>query len=535
MLFAMDDAADESEKITIRCPNCTQRFKVTHDFMGRMVECGGCDGRFRVSESVVVRVKKFYPGENRDPALERFSRIPMKSGPMPKFQAAPMVSDVDVQREVQTFSPLRLLLGIVAVALIVGVGLLMVLGGEPGRVLDGAPFSKRMLLAGFTGLLASVLLVAANPFAKSKAILGGLVGLGTLLALPFFFKSGLPDETRDPALVTSGNTPVEPEVVDPLAAMKDEMTYSKLEEAISNYGPSGQKDGVTAVGVWLRDVREYNKDLIVKYLIRVTGAGPKSWAYSRPPADYLVVLHDVNPDVKAIARFCERFGKLGRVVDELQVVEVSVDNQRFVGGPLEKLSDPEDPAFYDLNRRELESIDPDRVAQAVNRLAGASPDQHRKDIASRFRELLETGDTKLRSHLSRALAVWGQEGDGSVEAVNKAAQDVARKGEPVPRPMIEYLVKAGDQSAIDFIHSLWVENPGDWEALYGDLGNAIEAPVIEALDEPSMLLKMSAIRLLGRVGGGKSLAKLRSVRDSGTTREVRAQVDQAISSIESRR
>lgn len=529
----MDIASDDSGKITIRCPKCTQRFKVGPDFMGKMVECGGCDERFRVSEDVVVRARKFYPGEHRDPALERFSRVPMKSGPMPQFQPAQVYGGGE-GRPVQTFSPLRLVVGIVAVLFVVLVGLLFIVGGGPGQLLDGASMTKRLVLAAFTGVIALCLLVAANPYARKKGLAGGLVSLAVLLSLPFVFRTGLPDPRRTVG-VDAGPVPVvaEPLPLDPHAAMKEEMTYSKLQEAITEYGPDGVKDGVTAIGVWLRDVREYNKDLIVKYLIRSTQAGDKSWAYSRPPSDYLVVLHGVKPDVKAVAAVCERFGEVGRVVDELNVVEVNVDNQRFVAGSLSKLGDPKDPAFFDLNLRELQSIDQDRVEQAVKRLATVEPVRYRTDIAARLRELLETGDKDLRSDLARALAVWSQPGDGSIEAVHEAAAEIDRKGGEVPRPMIEFLVKGGDSRAIDFIHGLWLERPGDWEALYGDLGSTIEEPVIEALDADSLLLRVSAIRLLERVGTDKSLAPLERVRE-GAQGEIRTQIEQALAAIRKR-
>ncbi|GAA5483148.1 hypothetical protein [Haloferula sargassicola] len=533
----MDEAEQESETITIRCPKCTQRFKVPPDYMGKMVECGGCDERFRVTEEVAVRARRFYPGEHRDPRLEHFSRVPMKSGPMPKFQPAPNLSGGQAGRQVETFSPVRLMLGIAAVAFIVLVGFILVSGGAPGRVLDGASMTERLVLAGFTGILATVLLVLANPWARKKGLLGGLAGLAVLLALPFLIKDGLPDPGRsqvEAAGSAPGPAPASDPLADPYAAMKEEMTYSKLAEAISAYGPDGVEDGATAMGVWLRDVREYNKDLIVKFLIRGTHADAKSWAYSRPPSDYLVVLHGVSPDIKPLRKLCERFGKVGRVVEELQVVEVTVDNQRFVAGPLAKLADPDDPAFYELNRRELESIDPQRVARAVKRLANSPAKLYRPDIAARFRELLAIDDDDMRSDLARGLMVWADPGDGSAEAVHDAARRIAAAGDEVPRPMIEFLVQQHDERAIPFIHELWLKQPRDWEALYGDLGRPIEETVMTALDEDSMLLRMSAIRLLGRVGGARSLAALQQLR-SGSAGEIRAQIEQAIASIQNRR
>ncbi len=63
--------------LIIRCPMCGQRFKVAEDLRGRTVECGGCEHRFRINDDVVVRGKKFYPGERKDPSLNRFQRVPL--------------------------------------------------------------------------------------------------------------------------------------------------------------------------------------------------------------------------------------------------------------------------------------------------------------------------------------------------------------------------------------------------------------------------------------------------------------------------
>jgi hypothetical protein len=49
----------------------------------------------------------------------------------------------------------------------------------------------------------------------------------------------------------------------------------------------------------------------------------------------------------------------------------------FIEGPIEKLSNKQDPAFYELNKRELESIDLERAKRAVQRLAEAEPKIYR--------------------------------------------------------------------------------------------------------------------------------------------------------------
>lgn len=538
MLSPMEEIDDlEPETIAIRCPGCSQRFRISPNLAGKMVECGSCDERFRVTEEVIIRSKKFYPGEHRDASLQRFSRVPIKSVPNPDFEAAPQLADpASTAREIQTFSPLKLVLGIAAVLLVVLAGLLLMAGGHPGGPLDGAGLVRRLTLSGFTGLIATVLLVLANPAAKGKGFAGGMACLLVLLGLPLVFTEGRPDQVPDgppPVVRDTPPTRIEPQDGG-LEAVKEEMRYGKLAEAIAEYGPSGVRDGRTAVGVWLRDVREFNKDIIVKYLISTSGADDRSWAYTRPPADYLVILHGVDPDLAKIERITQRFGIVGRVIEELQVVEVKVDNKRFEAGPSGKLSDPENPSFYQLNLRELESIDAGRAGQAVKRLSSVEPRLLRSDIVNRLQQLMIHADVELRDDIAKALAVWAQPGDGSVEVVREAFSETLEEQEEVPRSIVEFLVSRGDEESLPLLHRLWAAEPGDWEALYGDMGAGIEPDVLGHLGDEDLNLVASAIRLLGRVGTSKSLPDLQAALDKAHG-ELASLLTQSIQSIERRK
>src|SRR5690606_7199246 len=104
-------------------------------------------------------------------------------------------------------SPLRLILGLAAVIVIVVSALILMLGGGPGGMIDGAPLGKRLALAAFAGAVAAALLVGANPRARVRAVLGGVLAAGFLVSLPFFFRQGerlpegiglVPAVSRDP-------------------------------------------------------------------------------------------------------------------------------------------------------------------------------------------------------------------------------------------------------------------------------------------------------------------------------------------------
>ena len=134
----MDDPHAEAEKLAIRCPGCGQRFKVGVELRDRRVECGTCEHRFRVNEEVIVRSKKFYPGERRDRSLDRFSRVPKTiASAQTTFQTV-QYSEEPPRAAIEPTSPLRVICGFIAISAAIIVALMLVFGGSAGGVLFGA-------------------------------------------------------------------------------------------------------------------------------------------------------------------------------------------------------------------------------------------------------------------------------------------------------------------------------------------------------------------------------------------------------------
>jgi len=538
----MDDRHSDPEKLPIRCPGCGQRFKVGLELKDRMVECGTCEHRFRVNDEVVVRQKKFYPGERRDTSLERFSRVP-KGTPLPSNFQTIQYSPDPVQSDVQPASPVRLVFGFVAVAAVVIVALILAFGGSPGGMLDGAAQSKRLALAGFTALIAAIFLIAANPRARMQAIFGAIVSAALLLSLPFIF--------------TEGNKPVEaaegldgesspgnhggdksfPSAGENIDGLKNEIGCEPLEREIAKLADNPATAGRSAAGVWLREVREYQKRQIESYIERVTGADPDSSHMYPRTGGYLMVVSGVTEDLAELARLCERFGEVKRIIDPLRVIEVTVDDRKFVEGDFKKLTDREDPAYYELNRRELESIDLERAKNAVIRLAEAEPRLYRTDIIRRMQQLLKEADPQttlggeLQAGIGRALMVWGQEGDGSEAVVRKALEKISAT--EVPESLVKFLSIRKDVEAIPFVDALWVVDLTKWEELYGDFGPAIEDKVLAHFSNGTLSMKRSAARLLAKNGTAKSLPVLEAARANADP-ELGVLIDKALAAIRER-
>lgn len=534
----MSDGASEIDTLPIRCPGCGQRFRVGPDLMGRMVECGTCEHRFRVGDDVIVRQKKYYPGERRDRSLDRFSRVPMASSQPAGFQAAHYAPETS-SRAIEPTTPMRLLCGLAAILVVVGAAGLLMLGGRPGGVLDGTDQTKRLALAVFAALVAAAFTVAANPSQRFRAILASVAVAAGLISLPFFFKQGtsvlgLPSGPRDEVseLIKAAGAPKDTPPVDAFEDLRKEIGCEPLEKEILRYEKSSTNDGRTALGVWLRDLPEYNKLLVRDYIIRAMEADPSSYMYPRPP-DYLMVVSGVPGDLNALAKVCERFGEVRRKLSELNVVEVYVNNDSFLEGPLDKLTDRSGASFYDLNRRELESIDLKRAQRAVVRIADAEPKAYRKDIVRRLQQLLKEGTLEQKIDIARALENWAEEGDGSVPAMHAAAVRIFDEKKDLPEAVVHFLSKRGDTDLIPILHVMWENDSTKWEDPYAALGSAAEPSLLENFARYTPNLKRSATRILEKAGTARCLPVLQKELPEANG-ELKVLLERAIAAIRSR-
>jgi hypothetical protein len=529
----MPNSNPDDALLLIRCPSCGQRFKVGEDLRGRTVECGGCEHRFRINDDVIVRGKKFYPGERKNSALNRFQRVPLSIAPA--TTAVPGVQYLDAPDPIrfEPTSPQRIVAGVVGVAGMVLMALLLMFGASRGGMLDGMITMNRLLMAGFTGLLGIVMLVYANPRARAKAFMVGLLMSAGLISLPFFFTVG-----SIPLSELSAVPPVAVEEKPKQSAAGKTMTElgnligtRPLDDEIARLASEGSSKH--AVGLWLRDLREHNRILIRDYIERVTGAEAPPHYYPRNKGDFLMVVSGTSASLEEVAKAASALGSVEKVHTELSVVEVKVNNESFVEGPIEKLNDRKDPAFYDLNKRELESIDLMRVSKAVKRLAEAEPKVYRSDINRKLIALLGARWVDFKGDVCNALSVWAEKPGPAGDAALIVANELVSSKSEVPPEMIALIVKEKNSGVIPILDELWSKNPTHWESLYGDVGNEAEATLIRRVGAADGALRQSIVRLLGRVGGADSLPVLEAAR-AGADSELRVLIEKSTAAIRGR-
>jgi DNA-directed RNA polymerase subunit RPC12/RpoP len=495
---------------SIRCPTCGQRFKVDADFRERTVECGTCEHRFRIGDDVIMESRKFYPGERNNQSLQRFNRIPLSAASTGIGVQAMRYADVPPPSALEPTGPLRTLAGGVGVLGMVSIALLMMFSTKPGDLLDGMVTENRLVIVGFTGFMGTILLIYANPKARMKAVWVGLLMSGCLTSLPFIFNQGTKRKDNHETFAATAPIGIAKEVNhdSEVTILRKRIGTKPLEDEIAKLAKKGGEK--YAFGLWLKNTTSSQRYLIEDYLLRVTGADEASHFYPRDNNEFLFVLTGLSIPIAQLTEILLVLGDVNSSYREIDVIEVNVNTTIFEAGSIEKLTKKTDPAFYELNKRELDSIELERVKRAVQRLADAEPKIYRTDITRKLISLLKEEGIDFKGDICSTLGIWTEKPGPASQAALELANKQIEKGLPVEREIIALIVKEKNLGVIPTLGQLWNQNPLPWESLYGDLGSAIEPNLLEGFKATRGTFRSSSIRLLGRVGTAASLPILSS-------------------------
>jgi predicted Zn finger-like uncharacterized protein len=531
-------STNDNAQLLIRCPSCGQRFRVGEDLRDRTVECGACEHRFRINDEVIMRSKKFYPGERTDALANRYHRVPI-TAPVPEGLQTAQYADVADASAFEPVSPQRLIAGAMGAIAVVLMALLLYFGAKNGGALDGMPTVNRMAMAAFTAAVAAALFIYANPKTRRKAIIASVLCAGLLLSLPLFRTEGTemlvwvggggdaPVKTRPPK---------RDDKTDPIEQLRNLIGTDPL---VKEAALAAKGSGKRVCGLWLRGLGDGDKLLVRDYLVRTVAADPTTHAYPRGPGEYLMVVTGLDKTLDVVtglditldtlAKAIEPLSETGKMVihREIDVIEVPVKAEYFQTIPIEKLADRGGPAFYELNRRELESIDLVRVKGAVERLAGAEPNVYRSDITRRLVGLLNEEGVDFKAQVCDALVRWGDDS----ERVGKAAETLLAKLDAakatIPTELIALLVKEKRESIIPVLERLWLEDVSKWERYLVAMGPQIEATMIARFPELTPNFRFSAVNVLGKVGGRDSLELLKTTAREGAKPDLLVRIEAA--------
>ncbi len=528
----------DDARLLIRCPSCSQRFKVGEELRGRMVECGACEHRFRIEDDVIVRAKKIYPGEKKGVSSTAFLRVPKPVETPAGFQhpVANYLESVD-PTFLEPISPLRILGAIFGVGVMAFIAMLLVFQTGPAGALNGMTLVSRLMMSSFASLLGLCLLIYGNPRAQKKAAGVALLISAGLIALAFHFGQDADRKHEAKQRAKKLEIPA-PEVFDGAANDTDEIAVLRkkigTDPLVAEIERNMKLDPPRNVfGIWIRDLLDSNRILVRDYIISETSADPSSHIYPRGDGNYLMVLIAPKQNLEELPKVLGTLGKSTEVYDKISVVEVDIENKNFVEGPIEKLSNRDDPAFYELNKRELDSIDKERIQRAVIRLVDAEPRAYREDISRRLVDLLGNQEMDFESDLSRALLLWATDFPPASTAAVKSAQALKIRGKVLPPPLVDLIAKTPSSESIKFIYELWLGDPTRWEEHFSKIGQNAEETILSNIQKFTPITLQSSIRLLGQIGGTKSIGMLSSLGPQQNP-ETRILIDQALSSIRQR-
>lgn len=498
--------------------------------MNRIVECGGCDNQFRITEEIIIHSKKVYPGEKKEPELNHFRRIPLESVSAPADLQTINYADLKHVEQIGPASPQRVIAGIFGISIICFGALLLFISTKQNSPFGGMPFEKKLIVAGFTSLLGFVSLVYANPRSRLKAAFIALVLSAGVFAIPVYIKKAPSKATGD----LSTPNPFEPvsdenNAIDPIQALRERFLTQPLENEQKRLtaGKSDRK----AYGIYLTDMLDRNKLTARDYLVRESNAGMSSHPYPRNNNNYLLVLTEADIDFDAVVAIAGTLGKVTETHPEIGVMVVQINNELFVAGSTEKLNDTSHPSFYELNHRELQSIDLGRVQQAVERLADSEAKLLRSDISAVLMQLLEKPGITFHDSIARALLKWSDDPAPVAAVALKTLKSYLSQKTSPPEHLVRLVSNHKDPLAIETMVAIWETNTVLWDKELVKFGQPIEPFVLEKLSSEQLSLRRAAIKMLGNIGTEKSLPMLRSAINDEDP-EIRVLAERSIQQIE---
>ncbi|MDX1679639.1 MAG: hypothetical protein R3242_02810 [Akkermansiaceae bacterium] len=543
------EQSGETEQFEICCPSCETCFRGQEELRGVLVECGECGHQFEVPEkegqtdpqaekqtgAQADRQARANRRPERDASRDSFfERIPKVNTPLPSV-SDDHVPDSFASHTKAEFrepaTPLQVMLGVIAVFILVVTTVFLIIGTRHGGALDGVGFDRQLLLAGFASLMAMGMLIYSNPRFWIVAVFAG----GGLFALPFALK-WLPQPVGEPSELAADMSPdgegEEGKKLMTPEQLRDWIGMEPLENERKRLLEKGSSKDV--LGLWLLNVESQYVPMIRDYVIRTMEASLDTHEFERENDNYLLVISGTSRDLDALSEVAQALGNVNALHRELGVVEVQVVDDNFKPAPLDKLINEKHADFYQYNLKDLKSIDMQRVEEAVRRLSTAEPILLRSDISSRMLELLESPWFEKKGELCGALLAWAPPDGEAGKVALEEARKLRNRGEEVPREMVALCIQQQTFEVLPLLHELWLEQALAWESLLTQLGPRAEPMVLGSYEDTRGVLRQSASRILGKIGGKDSLQVLRNASVVSPNPETRIICKKSIAMIEER-
>ncbi|MBK1791266.1 hypothetical protein [Persicirhabdus sediminis] len=489
----------------IECPKCKQQFDGTEDLVGKTVECGACDHRFKIKrpEEEADKKVKLYPGEKKA-GLERFGRGQTVAAPV-NFQTTNYAADVNVS-QVGPSSLKHTLMFLTGWGMIILVIVWYVIAHSMGAISDMTNEQRWTFLA-FIALLGGGLVVAGSYRRRLIGLICVALTAFAMLALPIVMPA---NETVVVDTSDFDREIVEREIQlsedDKMQKYKYEIGYEPVEAAVKN---AKVPNSVSAV--YMRQVGKY-ADVIEGYIFSKTGENDRPIIYPRGTGDRdgLMVILQPGITMDDLVDMCSTYGRILEVHEDLRLVDMIVNQSTLRDANRSQLIDVNHPEFYRQNLAALGSLDKLAVMQAIKRLALAPPIRFRDEIRVELNNLLEHPDDDIKVEAINALTQWANEGTNTDMLVMDACRGLIERGKMTSTCMA-YLTKHQVNGRQEMLVHLWTQSPVDWQDEMKELGIVAEPELLNVIDQLDDLHLISAATILKSIGTAASLPHLQEL------------------------
>jgi len=504
------------ENIQIICHECGQKFSVSNSYMGRMVECGTCEEVFEVTEESLAKKRKVYPGEKSKSPNNTFTKAtPVTNDVSANFQTA-SYNNVNANY-VQPLGPTKTLMIASGIIIILIFIIIFLIGGQEDGVLKELDNTKRLILAGFIAFIGSALIIIGFRN-KLKGLLTSFLLGGSLAAMPTFFPEVLSTTNLDPSVPLSPTHTTQQlnqanEIsVDQLEAYKKGIGYDRIEELRNKALDPNQVKAI----LLLENKVQY-LDSILPYLERVLSldSTPVTSSYGREIDGKPVTLMTMTTDTsfEELYELTKRFGtptEMNNIQSTLKIIIVTVDKSTLTPPPEGVTLDPLNPQYFNVNYKELKSIDRTRQMNAAKRLESGEYLGRQADISKLLAELITPKDHELSAQLIATLNNWSRPEYKIDDKVVNYARTVAGTRN-MTRSVMDYLIDKKVPNIADILSKQWASKGGSlWANYLIEAGEQGEEATIKALPNLGNSHYKSASAILSKIGTSRSIAFINS-------------------------
>lgn len=520
-------------EINIECPDCKKRFLVSPELMGKTAECSHCDAAFVVSQANVKPHPQRHKPLRGNKEFKSFTRSTpdLVKNEAPSARSTAYHRQVDVSA-VMPLGPIRVLSILAGVTIAGLVALTFILGSSELGMFNDVGGTQRWVLAGFTALISTLLLVYG--FRKYKAVGYPLIFVTVigLFSLPLIYPERAPDKAVD-------SQPKMSQLEDKISARqaldlyKRELGYATVQHKIDS---SAEPESLVAIA--LKGVKPVHLDLIKAYLSQSLNSDQRPNEYKgRRIAGVdttLLIYQRVTMPVEEFAQLMEKFSLDTKIRPELQLIEVAVDVNSLAVSDRAEMLDESKEGFYAANLAELKSIDQSRQLLAIQRLGKSQALRLRADIEQQLLELLQKPNYPHRAEVIQALVNWDTDSKLASAIIASQAIELIADNKEVPLSTLNYCVKHDFENSNAILIYAWKRERVVHEQTLIAVGSRAEDALLPELENLEPILLESAGNVLRNVGTEKSLPALLTLHESSTG-AVKKSLKAAIDEISSRR